>query len=345
MAKSMRTPAEQVTKTKHQHFVSQAEQRLNTLNPAASPSNQRIFSFSLLDRDGYTVRLDSPRGRLISRNLALYDLFSFDVIGQGDPRSNLEGLFGQYEASMTSNTLELLRKLQLGIDIKAELLNVFTAKFMNFLRNPYSVKKVLNTIGSVNGYRPTDPNLLTQFTKVLAGRKPQQEYLCSELEISTAEYAAWLSALFMTLIRPGPGELNLLESIVKNLYEDVSNDVVVSVHQYTPDHSDKRCLLSDRGYSIPLPGSEHLAFSFNLCSNAFITYVFANVEKLAPKGTSPRLLDAYRRRRKIVRVTLAKNDLRALSTYNRNVVYQCFRRVYCSSQTIYDLSLPPATGK
>lgn len=145
---------QQVNSTKQQHFLSQAEQRLNALNPAASAANQRIFSFSLVDREGYLVHLETPSGRRVSSNLLLHDLFSFDVIGRGEPRLNFEAA------------------------------------------------------------------------------------------------------------------------------------------------------------------------------------------KVAPKGTSPRLLDMYRQRHKNVRARFVKNDLKALSIYNRNVVYQCFRAVYSSSQTIYGLSLP-----
>jgi hypothetical protein len=330
-----------VNTTKRQHFVSQAEQRLNALNPAAEERNQKLFSFSLIDRESYTVSLDTPRGRAISSNLLLYDLFSFHVTGQDGTRFNFEALFRQYESDMTANTLELLRKLQRGIsDIKAEVLNIFTAKFMNFLRNPYSVKKVLNTIGKLGTFYPTDPYLLEQYSAILAGKKPQQRYICSQLEITPAEYQAWLSALFMVLMRPSSGELNLLESIVKNLYEDPSNDVLVCVHQYVDEHSDKRCLLSDRGYSIPIPEGKHLAFSFNLCSNAFITYVFVDIEKAAPERTNPYLLEAYKKRQKKVTVRPSENDLAALSSYNRNVVYQCSHAVYSSSQNIYGLRLP-----
>jgi len=327
-----------VNSTKRQHFLSQADQRLNALNPAATAANQRIFSFSLADREGHTVSLDAPMGRAISTNLVLHDLFSFDVIKRSGARLNFEALFGQYESGMTANTLELLRKLQCGIpDIKAEVLNIFSAKFMSFLRNPYSIKKVLNTIGTIGTFHPTDPILLEQYNAILAGKKPQQKHLCSQLGITPAEYQAWLSALFMTLIRPSSEDLNLLERIVKNLYEDPSNDVSVVVYQYTDEHLDKRCLLSDRGYSIPLPGADHLAFSFNLCSNAFITYVFADIKKLAPRGTRPQLLDLYKRRHKNVRVIHVNNNLKELSIYNRRVVYQCFRGVYSSSQTIYGL--------
>ena len=37
--------------TRNQHFLTQSEQRLNALNPKASRSNLRIYSFTVADRD------------------------------------------------------------------------------------------------------------------------------------------------------------------------------------------------------------------------------------------------------------------------------------------------------
>jgi hypothetical protein len=329
---------DQSNTTKAQHFLSQTEQSLNALNPAASLNNQRIYSFTLIDREAYRIRLDDAKGRNISSNLAIHDLFSFDVIGNSRQRLNFEGLFGQYEALMKTNTIELLRKLRGGgSDIKKEVLELFVAKFVNFLRNPYSVKKVLNTVGGLLSFRPTDPELLDKYNAVLAGKKPHQEYLCNELGIDAGEYQAWLSALFMALFRPRPDEMNLMERIVKAVFENPSGFPLVTVHQYVGEHVGKTCLISDRGYSIPIPEDQALSFSFNLCSNAFINYTFADIERFASADVNPRILDAYRVQRKSVRVIFRSNDVTALSSYNRHVLYQCFRSVYCSTKAIYGL--------
>src|ERR1035437_1155068 len=171
-----------------QHYVSQGEQRLNSLNPAANHSNQHIYSFTVTERESFTLSLDSPRGRSISKSLALRDLFSFDVIRDSTSRFNFEAFFQQYEADMESNTIALLRKIEQGSSegLKKEILEIFVAKFMNFLRNPYSVRKVLNTIGHILRLHPTDPELLAQYNAVLAGRKPHQSHLCAQLDISPA---------------------------------------------------------------------------------------------------------------------------------------------------------------
>lgn len=85
---------------------------------------------------------------------------------------------------------------------------------MNFLRNPVSIKKVLNTIGPLLHYEPTDPEILAQFRMVVDGSKPQEVYLCRALGITPDEYRGWLRALFLMLTRLVPDQPNFMEHTV-----------------------------------------------------------------------------------------------------------------------------------
>ena len=325
--------------TANQHYISQVEQRLNASNPKAQPRNQRIYSMSLMDREALAITLDSREGRLISNNLSLRDLFSFDVLPD-NTRKNYEEAFHQYENSMKANTLSLLRKLDRApADIKEEILAIFIAKFMNFLRNPFSIKKALNTVGILTNFVPTDPHLLAQFNAVLKGSKPHQNYLCRELEITADEYRMWLASLFMLFLRPAPDQPNMIELTIKGLFERPSGFPMVVVHRYTSDEPDKRCLLSDRGFASPLPDEPHLSFNFNLSSTAFITYLFASVDDIKLAVTPPQsLLERYKARGKTVYVHSFVDDFAALARYNQNVVYQCHRKVYSSSRTVHGVN-------
>ena len=327
--------------TANQHYVSQVEQCLNALNPNAIQRNQRIYTFTLLNREDYELSLDDPRGRLISTNMSFKDLFSFEVVPGGNSRHNFEALFQQYEAEMKENSLSLLRKLELGKgDLKKEILEIFVGKFMSFLRNPYSVEKVLNTIDIVLPFQPTDPELLAQFNAVLAGRKPQQAHLCAQLGITPDQYRQWLKGLFLMLMRSVPGGPNFMESAVKGIFERPSGFPMVCVYRYTGEHADKRCLISDRGFSNPLPQDLHLAFSFNLCSNAFIVYIFAQIENIQlPFQPPPGVIELYKTLQKNVRVVPFVNDLDALVRYNRNVIYQCHHAVYSSAKQVYGATI------
>lgn len=321
---------------RNHHFVSQAEQRLNAINPSARKDKQRIYAFKLEDRESHLVRLDSPQGLKINNSLVFHDLFSFDVLGQEKQRCNFEKLFGQYESDIQENTRSLLNKLpDARSDIKSEVLNIFVLKFLNFVRNPHSVQKVLNTFPQLISLCPTDPTHLGNLQRVLHGVKPQQKHLCQKLGISEKEYTEWLTVIFMLLTRfEGATELNFLESAVRGLCRSPNTYKRIIIYTYDT----QACLLSDRGYSIPLPEGKHLAFDFNLCSNAFIRYVFADIDELAPRNAPPVLIERFKARSPEIDVNTFINDLDALAKYNRNVVYQCASTVFNSSTECYGVN-------
>jgi hypothetical protein len=131
---------------------------------------------------------DSQRGSKISNSLAFRDLFSFEVMPSQALRSNPEESFQEYEGVIRTNTFGLLQKLERRQgDVKTEILELFAAKLMNFLGNPYSVRKLLNSVGGALQFYPTDPQILASNEAVLAGAKPQQKYLRDQLGISPEE--------------------------------------------------------------------------------------------------------------------------------------------------------------
>jgi hypothetical protein len=320
--------------TRNQHYLSQAEQRLNAANPNASRSNLRIYSFKVEDRDGYKIALESTKGRAIDSNLSMLDLFTFDTTHDKRLRHNLEGFFQKYEANVAAHTMSLLDKLKArSNDIAVELAELFAAKLLNFIRNPFCVEKVLNTFPGVGSFHPTDPILLASFYRIIAGVKPQQAYLCRELGISDQRYNEWLRVIFLLLMPGKEGKLTLYEGIVKALLEDKKRYWGVFIF----DYDDRPCLLSDRGYSQPLPDDDSLSFSFNLCSTAFVQYCSVNPRKLLEGRAHPEFLDdALANREKLslptIQVTHLHNHMPMLAQYNRRVIEQCHSRVYCSKK-------------
>ena len=158
--------------TRKQHFVTQAEQRLNAMNPDADARHMRIYSFEVVDRDNYILALESGNGRAIGTNLSLFDLFSFDVPDGGSVRHNFKSLFHKYEKHIAVHTRSLLAKLNAGSkDIKAEIIDLFAAKLLNFVRKPFCIPKVLNTFPGLAAYDPTDPALLTAYRRMVERKK------------------------------------------------------------------------------------------------------------------------------------------------------------------------------
>jgi hypothetical protein len=260
-----------MSRTKNQHFISQIEQRLNACNPSAASADQRIYEFQIVERDKHILRLTDSKGRLIKNNLSMMDLFSFDVDKDKNTRRNFERAFGRYESQMRANTQRiLLAHSKRSCNIATELFNLFVAKLVNFVRNPFSVTKVVNTFGRSAEHHPTNPAIYDTYIRIMTGRQPHQVHRCRELGISDDQYKTWLRLLFMLLTPMADGANNLFEESMKSLFEAEGHAVLVHVHKY----DEQRCLLSDRGFSSPVDQGEHMAFDFNLCANAFIRFAF-----------------------------------------------------------------------
>jgi hypothetical protein len=326
---------------RNQHFVTQGEQRLNALNSAADPKNQRIYSFEVVDRDNYKLTLENPAGRSIAKTLSLLDLFSFDVSDKSRLRLNFETQFQKYEGYIKDHTQSLLAKLNAGSgDVKAEIVNLFAAKMLNFVRNPFCIGKVLNTFPGLASYDPTDPALLAEYRRVVSGNKPHQAHLCAELGISEAQYVEWLRVLFMLLVPMADGLPNFFEDMIRRLLENRKMHVAAVVHEY----DNARCLLSDRGFSQPIADGPHMGFSFNLCATAFMDFVFLDPRttlqgKASPEYISWAVANWERLPVKEIRVTFLRNNMEMLARFNHRAIEQCYKRVYCSVKD--GLVLPP----
>jgi hypothetical protein len=319
--------------SRNQHFVTQVEQKLNACNPNSQSGRFRIYSFRLADRENYHLELEQHRGRPIRSNLAMLDLFSFDVEGGGHLRSNLEQLFHKYERGIEQHTRALFEKLsQRTFDVKKELVELFSAKLLNFVRNPFCIEKVLNSFPGVANVQPTHAGFLGTYRQIIAGKRPHQSWLCAQLGIDDERYAEWLRMLFMLLVPIGQDGSNLFEGVIKGLLENRASHIGAFLATY-----DQPCvLLSDRGFSQPVADSPHMmAMSFNLCSTAFIDFAFADPATLLHGRANTQFvehaLDNWRRRAtSTVNLTVTHNDRALLARHNRRVVEQCHSRVYCA---------------
>ena len=321
--------------TRNQHFVPQVEQKLNAINPGSASRKFRIFSFRIVDRDAYQIALENPRGHAIASTLSMLDLFSFDVPGGGRVLMKLEALFHKYEENIEIYTSSLLEKLaKNGADIKTEIIDLFAAKLLNFVRNPFCIEKVLNSFPGVAAYEPTDPDLLETYRLIITGRKPHQAHPCEQLGISHQTYVEWLRLMFVLLMQTGPDRPNLFEGMIKRLFEARDTQAAAFVWAYDQEP----CLLSDRSFCQPIPDGPHMAMSFNLCSTAFVDYIFADAATLVQGRGSPAFIESalatWRQRpQATVNVTMTRNNREMLARYNRRVVEQCRDRVYCAAKT------------
>lgn len=321
--------------TKNQHFVSQVEQRLNALNPGARPENQRIYEFEIIDRDQHQVRLVNPNGRLISNALSTFDLFSFDIADNG-LRANLERVFGTYEAKIGDLTTKLLQAHAARSNaVNPELFDLFVSKMVNFIRNPFSVAKVINTFGVMGQHHPTDPRIYAQYERILTGRRPQQAHLCAKLGITDEQYGAWLRILFMLLTPLADGHATMLEQALGAMYEDREHALLIHLHTY----STERCLLSDRGWTVPIPEGENLAFDFNLSAQAFIRYAFLDYNSVLSRPMPPMIQVGLARGPKVAHLSYFQDDLVSLDVFHRRIIEQSFERVFSSGLNAHSVTV------
>ncbi|MCP1246745.1 hypothetical protein NKW54_12445 [Acetobacter cerevisiae] len=321
--------------TRNQHFVSQTEQRLNASNPNSGHRNLRIYSFLIENRETYQLKLEKNDGHKIASNLSMLDLFSFDVLGGGPLRMNLETLFKRYEDKIEIHTHNLLEKLaRRSTDIETELIDLFAAKMLNFIRNPFCIQKVLNTFPTLGRYEPTDPRLLSIYRRIVKGQKPHQTHLCQQLGVSHETYIEWLRVIFVLLMQIGDDRSNLFEGMIKGLFEDRDTQASILVWTYDQDV----CLLSDRSFCQRIPNDTHMTMSFNLCSTAFVDYIFADaatvIKGLVPPEFVADALTAWQQAPEpSINISVTKNYRPMLAQFNRRIVEQAQDRVYCAKKT------------
>ena len=118
------------------------------------------------------------------------------------------------------------------------------------------------------------------------------------------------------------------------------------VAAFVSEYDSARCLLSDRGFSQPMADGPHMmSFSFNLRATAFVDYIFADPATLVQGQASPEFIAhaiacSEHLPEKQINVTFLHNNFNMLARYNRRVVEQCYKRVYCSVKDGLLLSEP-----
>lgn len=322
-----------VNNTWNQHYYSQAEQKLNAANP---PRRTRIHAFQVVDREKLALELVRSDGVKIEQNLSFRDLFSVHV--EGRLRTNLEKSFQRFEDNIGKHSKTLVTSAREGnvADLKEPLVEVFAAKLANFARNPFSIRKVLNTFNEMESYRP-DRALRAAYDLFLRGRRPQKAFVCSQFNVTEDEYERWLRVLVALHMPAGNGRLTHVEQIVKHLFE--SHNTAVSVHDYSTLPDADACLLSDRSVTV-IDRSDELTFECNLSSHSFVRFTFMNMsKKIRPhflphiRAEAPGLLQAQ------VVLAYRPDDLEILRLFNSRAIYQCAGHVYSASPKMP--TLPP----
>ncbi|WP_431819714.1 hypothetical protein [Burkholderia sp. F1] len=308
--------------TENQHFVSQKVQSLN-----ATPSpNGEISHINAYRRNGESeISPTNKGGRPIRHNLALIDLYTFDI--DGKLRRNFEALFHRYESEVAQHTLSLTEKALAGrSDMHEEVLGIIRAKLLDFVRNPYNVRACLSMFPQMASARITDPHADEIHRMVLNGRNPRQDRICKMLNITSKEYRNWLATLFI-LLYPVPGlDKPMLDKVIDGIISDKTK--ISGSHILIYD--EPVVLLSDRASNVALPSSSNFSLEFHASSHMLVTFYSIQLNNVNFGLIS---------HNSGFEVRVARNDRDFVESYNRRTVSQCRELVFGCAPTFPGITI------
>lgn len=324
-------------KTKNQHFISVAEQKLNSMNPNETKREKiRVYSFDLIDREQHTIELSSPSTIKAEKNLSYKDLYTFEILDNVQ-RLCFEMLFQRLENSVIENTNKIIDEKSFTVD---DFLTVFKAKMLNMIRNPYCIKFTLNSFGGLSDHYPTDAELKNKFNKINDYKVPKS--FLESFNVTEDDYKSWLKIIFL-MVTPLNSNKYILDEIAENFFNLEKYYHLINIFKYKHES----CLLSDRSYvnlSSLFKSTNGLTFGFNLRHDAFIymTFLPNDLDKLAKEllGESGQNVAKLLKNNGVKQIQFNLviqphiDDLEQLKNYNRHVIYQCVNNVYAAKDSV-----------
>ena len=309
--------------TENQHFIAQSVQGLN----AAPSANGKISHIQVYRRVGEnTISLVNKGGLPIRHNLALLDLYTFDLTGA--MRRNFESLFRRYEDDLPRKTLSLVRKIRANtLDLHDEIISIIGSKMLDFIRNPYSIRKCLAMFPHFDKFHPTSAESNEIYQRIWDGNNPRQERICRLLGVTSFEYRRWLVTIFMlTYEHPGMSE-TFLDQIIISLI--TSRENYAATHFFIYDRP--AVLLSDRSFN-EIDNGKIFAMEFHASAELIVTFMVLNLnewEFKKPLNITKKNIEAFKNfRDPILQAFIVKNEEEILKSYNKRTVAYCHQHVY-----------------
>lgn len=276
--------------TRNQHFVSQAEQRLNSCSPDRTSKKAEIYCFDIIGKN--PPKISRGEKSAIKKNLSFQDLFTLARVGDVE-RVNFERLFNKYERNYPAHVKSVLDWVGLarssvedsneGVDLQtvdgcdfmqfmAHVKFIYTYKLMNWLRNPYKIKEVLRTFDIYLDHCIDDPGAVALYFALTEKNSAEEKYICDAYGVSSTEYAEWIRLLLLFLYAKS-GESSSLDGFVEEFFLAKEFTTAVLVHVF-----DEHCaLLTDTGV-VKDSLSDGLATYMNISKNCIILLQHAFVE-------------------------------------------------------------------
>lgn len=277
--------------TYNQHFVSQAEQRLNSCSANPSSKKSEIYCFNIVDKVDPKIFLSGKNK--ITNNLSFRDLFTLARIGESE-RLNFERLFQKYEDNYPSQVAEMLGWLtrvrgkagetaiciSLG-DIEDfnfptfvdTVKHIYTYKLLNWVRNPHKIKEILRIFKTYTDCCIDNPSALALYSALTKKNSEEEKYICDTFNVSAKEYKEWIRLLLLFLYVDGD-ESSVLEGIVQQSFQakEYCTNILIFVF-------DKRCaLLPDTGI-VRESLSEGDALYMNVSKSCVVVLQHTRIDK------------------------------------------------------------------
>ena len=324
--------------TRNQHYISQCEQKFNSINPENGKSQRKIYSFSIKNSESFDLILDEPFGTKIENNLSSKDLYTFKEL-DSENRYNFELFFKKYEDRLHNLTASLIKKTREGIEayISDELREIFALKLLNSFRNPYRIKATLEIIGVLSKHRPVDESSNNIYQKIEQNRNDYSKSIAEEFGVNEDEYIQWIKSLFILLCLDIKENKNILDLLIENVF--TSKQIKVAIDYYADKNSENYVVLPDTGYVKICPNPTSLIYQFNLSANILLSYIiqevnmteFAQSEVNMPIGDIQKIISQITNIHYQTRI----NNLETLSEFNKLAISQSHSKVFCKGKTIY----------
>lgn len=337
--------------THNQHFISQAEQRMNSCSDKPEAKKAKIYKFTVDETQPLTVHLQNKA--TIENNLAFQDLFTI-MRTNDNKRVNLEALFNRYETDYAESAKSIIEAIsmersgpgsatiQLTEELQAHpnhsptidlIKRIYRHKILVGARNPLRVKETLNRFQDSLDHSVADMDALALHL-ALEGKDPREErHICETYKLSRCDYRRWIRLLILLLYRKGDGE-TILDGFVDEFFNAKDYFTLVRVHSF----KEGCALLPDTGVVTDAVDGGIVTY-MNVSKHCIIAVVHKKIEtpvfdalcrsrKLSSRGRSE-LIESLASN---VQIRLVLDDRATLEGYNKICVKACVSEVFSGAK-------------
>jgi len=329
------------TSAKRHHFVAQFEQRESDPATLCSARQATIFEYAIADRDNY--ELGEPVLRVVRKNLATPHLYRIGTVDGTDREYYaLEPMFNRYETEGAAARERFLAAVEdRATPSWPDVRSIVRLQFLNAFRNPYCIKRTLNTIGNMANVVPNTEDGKRYASMIDRLSEAHVERVCAKYGISEMEYRAWLRALYSALFdRRVFSDYEVVEERY-NVFDETIDLVLLRKNcayvfqvNVTENQDLGEFLLSDRGPVIRQTPEGAIEARIRLRPNVSLLVISAPLGFLAEtERTHPELHANYHQNRE-VRGSIKIDQPGWVGRFNRWCVDFSFKHVYCSDRSV-----------